>query len=401
MKRAIQKTSIPLLAVFLVTTNAAAIAGGVYEPHSEPQGTRKPSNQTILKKIQDQQRRNLGLMRDELETLAKASGETLLDIIERSGSEKISHTAKAIGGFINSYSATGSVMDRDYWAALPEVLEAAVSLLDAMFDSYPPLKLEYPTAYSAVKALATGIEAINAVDNILEARGAAERLTHLLEWNDHLQHAIRAIQERQRADEMGASAGRPQPGDHADSTGADRNSAKRKHIMDSPQSADELVSSISHKIETVSRDVGPIYLDYEGDGIPTETPPPDLQGQAPQNWLREHQDFLKAVKRRTASMSKVTAVPPRELLETGKETELSKWIAKHPKFLQRVLGNDVPPESKQGPLEVSDQEVTDLLQVPRGWVECQCPWDHPNLGVFIRDKEGRTRQFHDPAFNCP
>lgn len=140
---------------------------------------------------------------------------------------------------------------------------------------------------------------------------------------------------------------------------------------------------------------GPIFLDYEGDGFRTETPPPGMTDEQLRRWLDSHQEFLRAVKEGKSlsdSQSKSIDTPPSDL----KGKELSDWIAKHPNFLRRILGNEMPPESKTKAIEVSDQEAKDTSQVPYGWVQCQCPWDHQGLGITVRGV-----QWHHPSFLCP
>lgn len=92
--------------------------------------------------------------------------------------------------------------------------------------------------------------------------------------------------------------------------------------------------------------------------------------------------------------------PPPELLKPERGEDLREWLAKHPQFLNRVLSNDLPPELKSRPIELSDQEATDRSKIPPGWIECSCPSSHPGLGIFIREGR-RIRQFHDPNFQCP
>lgn len=167
-----------------------------------------------------------------------------------------------------------------------------------------------------------------------------------------------------------------------------------------PKSSDELIVLPPSKIETAERDPGPIFLDYEGTGTRTETPPPGLKGEQLQRWLEAHGDFLKYAKDKIVSQSDGPAKPPDELMQPGKEQELSKWLAKHPELLKRVLENNLPPEAKDKPILISDQQATSLSQIPRGWIECQCPFSHPNLGIFVKDGDV-IRQFHSPDFKCP
>lgn len=145
---------------------------------------------------------------------------------------------------------------------------------------------------------------------------------------------------------------------------------------------------------------GPIFLEYEGTGASTSNPPSNLKGDDLQKWLETHKNFLKQAKDKIALQSGAPAKPPDELMQPGKEQELSKWLAKHPELLKRVLENNLPPEAKDKPILISDQQATSLSQIPRGWIECQCPFSHPNLGIFVKDGDV-VRQFHSPDFRCP
>jgi hypothetical protein len=62
----------------------------------------------------------------------------------------------------------------------------------------------------------------------------------------------------------------------------------------------------------------------------------------------------------------------------------------------RMLNGNIPPEARQGPIELSDLKGKDASQVPPGWIPCQCPGDHPGLGIVVKGV-----QYHSPAFHCP
>jgi len=270
----------------------------------------------------------------------------------------------------SSYGSTTSVMNREYWLALSQALEGGVVLLDALFESNPALANSPSRVY--VKALSAGSTLIAIAEHQLE------RVT------THFDRALTAL--RQKANQSSSQ------------------SFDRKPEEGSNRQPSEIVAEVARKIETVARDPGPIYLDYESGGVRTETSPKELRGIALQKWLEAHQDFLKVVRNKSSlgsnSPNVEPVIPPPALMGKGKESELSKWLSEHPDFLRRILENNLPPESKNQPIEVSDHEAKDVSEIPPGWVECQCPRDHPNLGIFIR-MDGVVKQFHDPAFRCP
>ena len=281
-----------------------------------------------------------------------------------------------------SYGSTTSVMNREYWLALSQALEGGVVLLDALFESNPALANSPARVY--VEALSAGSTLIAIAEHQLEKHLLEQDRIQLERVATDFDRALTAL--RQKANQSSSQ------------------SFDRKPEEGSNRQPGEIIAEVARKIETVARDPGPIYLDYESGGVRTETPPKELRGIALQKWLEAHQDFLKVVRNRSSlgsnSPNVEPVIPPPAFMAKGKESELSKWLSEHPDFLRRILENNLPPESKNQPIEVSDQEAKNVSEIPPGWVECQCPADHPNLGIFIR-MDRVVRQFHDPAFRCP
>ena len=311
--------------------------------------------------------------------------------------EKIKKFKKVIGVGKLGYETTQSVTKREYWEALSSGLEGGVTILEAAVDARVkaiPALLSNPYV-RGVKALGRAVSLVNYAEHSLTAAEAASRKKQLEEVAQKFDEALAVLRQKEAASQNLTSA---------ESSSKSKNDGKPKPPppkIDDPPPPKDPINELSDKIEGLKGyDPGPIFLDYESGGVRTDTPPPEMKGEQLRRWLEAHGDFLKYAKDKIASQSDASTKPPEELLQPGKEQELSKWLAKHPELLKRVLENNLPPEAKDKPILISDQQATSLSQIPRGWIECQCPHSHPNLGIFVKDGDV-VRQFHSPDFKCP
>jgi hypothetical protein len=358
------------------TANAATMQTGARRGTSA-----KPSSTRIVRHMQEEQNRLQENLAEVTGELNQVSLERLGDIVSVAPPGKITDAVQKIKAFIDLVKVGQNVptymREQKYWLALSEALSGAVTVADVLVPPNSPYR-------APVEALSKGVALIEIVEHKVDERQLRELQAQLQLSNDKLSRAITAIKQHEESD-----------------SGLSLNQTNKPRAVDA-QSFNTLVNNLTHKIENVTRDPGPIYLEYESGGFRTETPPAGLTSAELERWLKEHHDFLRIVReRRVTTGSQPESDIPQALLDKGRDVELTKWIANHADFLQRVLNNNLPPEARTNPIEVSDQQGSDLSQVPRGWVECQCPSDHPNLGIFITDKQGRTRQFHDPSFHCP
>jgi len=345
-------------------------------------------NQT-LKKFQEQQKSIQQQLQETIEEFNEAVSDGVGDVLEI-GSERASKAIENIRSFVDLMKSgpeiRESIHQKEWWLATSKALESGVTLLDYAYQLIPALK-KNPNAILFVESLTAGTKVINLTEHAYALEDTGNRVLVLADALKKYEQAIAQLK-------------------HLIAESRNQDDSEKPHQTQDGQKAklavslDELLEAASHKIEGIKENTEPIFLDYESDGVRTETPPPNLTGEELQKWLDRHQDFLKLAKQKLSSRSNLKKALPARLLEKGNEQELAKWLAKHPTLLRRVLENNLPPEGKDNPIVLSDQQATSMSQIPKGWIECQCPYDHPGLGIFIKEKDGTIRQFHDPSFRC-
>jgi hypothetical protein len=346
----LQSIAIALAIVFLqISADFNVYAGQKKSSQAQSQKTRTVSSQ--IARVKGYQRKILEQMQESTKDIGLKLAETNVDAILDYGPGKTIAALRKIKKFYDvtrSVYETGEALDSgDKWLALSEALEGIVTLVNIPFELNPDLKsLPY---YKYAKAADEAVSYIHKIEIAMEAQYTSRDTATQLENLKNLNQALMRMQEM---------ASKPQTSVTEEGVKESPKSNKDQSRIASYQKSLELLNRVEHRIENISRDAGPIYLDYEGDGVRTETPPPGLQSEALQRWLEQHQDFLRFVKSETAS-SQGRQSPPTDLLKLGKEADLAAWLAKHPGFLNRILANDLPPELRNQAIELSDQQGTD------------------------------------------
>ena len=126
--------------------------------------------------------------------------------------------------------------------------------------------------------------------------------------------------------------------------------------------------------------------------LPALKPQPVARKDAPSDPFKTIGTGVTILDPRADDSDRIITITP---ASTGDDL-LREFLATHPLLLKQILLRDLPPESGENPIEVSDEKARSKAQIPPGWVPCQCPGAHEGLGIWV---EGTM--YHDPSYHCP
>ena len=346
------KSPFIILMLALACFTSASLASASPLPFQPQRNSRRTTPQRSYRQGIENTKRELQRTNQRIKELTGEIidhvGDSSIDIVRmilaKKGPDEIKIALDAIDVFVNARESTESFQKGAYWQSLSKGLRAAITILSA----HPAFENN-----SYFKFLEEGVDIIDVTDMVWEQKNLRNERDKLNEIKSRLEQSLAVLEKKDQEREVALQPNR----DEAPTQLKGKTNTEPRDFLKGT------TEKLLKKIKVVqAEETGLIILDPDRGIVGIKQTPTYTDGYT-----------LSIV--------------------SGK---LIDWIANHPIFMRRILTNDLPPESEQTPIELSDGEVKSELQIPPGWIICKCPAQHPGLGKIFNGV-----QYHDPRFMCP